>query len=757
MPAQDPDQNFIVAEDDGLVKLDNSQASQGSVVDGVGVGQDLNTHSPSEPEDKTIELKKNDAIDLSLSENEVNPESVNGSPLDRKTTDQPLKNNTFVTDVTEPLPSKELSDNKQDAISQIGKNKLNSSSSVTSSSVTTSPVTTSPVTTSPTQTNHFNGASNGNFNNGYFNNGYFNNGQAKVATHFTELLGVLVQNQVLTEEQAQEINSVQLATNKDLEDILKESELVSELNLVKAKAELNQVPFVAINETGVAPEALSQVDESVARRYTALPFALDQEEKKIRVAMADPLNISAISFIEQKTGLKVEACYATPSELKRLISERYAQDLSSDVSAALEETQTIKTGDLDIIQGQEGGFVKAAPINKIVSTILDYAMQSRASDVHIEPMVSKTRVRYRIDGILQEKLILPKTVHEAVVSRIKILSDLKIDEKRVPQDGRFDHSVAGQDVDLRVSTMPSVHGEKVVMRLLMKNQSVPGLEELGMKGLALQLVNQMIRIPYGIFLVTGPTGSGKTTSLYSILNNINTPKVNIMTLEDPVEYQMPGITQVQVRPQAGLTFANGLRSFLRQDPDIIMVGEIRDTETAELAVQASLTGHLVFATLHTNSASGALSRLVDMKVEPFLLSSSMILVMGQRVVRKINAEYKEEYQPDAEVVADIKRVLGNHFNTWCVENNKDPENIILYRPKKDRPQTEPEYKGRTGIFEVLNITDEVKSLINKQATTEEINEVAMKNGMMLMKQDGYIKALEGITTIEEVLRVAEVK
>lgn len=576
--------------------------------------------------------------------------------------------------------------------------------------------------------------------------------------NYPQILKILVANHVLTVEQAHQLNSVHLTSNKLIEDVLKDSDLVSELDFTKAEAELNQVPFVIVNDTGVAPEALTRIDESVARRYTALPFALDKEAKIIKVAMADPLDVTAISFLEQKTGLKVDAYYATSSEIKRLINERYAQDLSSDVSAAIEETGPVNpNGELDLTDGQRGGFIKAAPINKIVNTTLDYALQSRASDVHIEPMATKTRVRFRIDGILQEKLILPKSVHDAVVSRIKILSDLKIDERRVPQDGRFDYSASGKDVDLRVSTMPSTFGEKVVMRLLMKNQAVPSLEELGLRDLGLQTVNKTIRIPHGIFLVTGPTGSGKTTTLYSILNMINTPKVNIMTLEDPVEYQMTGVTQVQVRPQAGLTFANGLRSFLRQDPDIIMVGEVRDSETAELAVQASLTGHLVFSTLHTNSAAGALPRLIDMKIEPFLLSSSMILVMGQRVVRKINDKYREEYQPSPEVIADIKKVLGTHFEVWCKQNNKDPNNITLYRAKQDRPQTEPEYKGRTGIFEVLDITDEIKHLISTQAPSDEINDLAMKNGMILMKQDGYLKALEGMTTIEEVIRVAEVK
>ncbi len=574
---------------------------------------------------------------------------------------------------------------------------------------------------------------------------------------FPGLLGILVNNGVLNSDQAQDINNRHLSSSDSFEHLLEQSDQVSEQELVKAKAELNQIPYVDVNTTGSSPEAMNQIDESVAKRHQVLPFAVDQSGNVLKVAMANPLNVSAINFIQQKTGFKLEAYYGLPSEIKRLISERYAQDLSSDVTEALEETSTIKAGGSSLQQAQ-GGFIRAAPINKIVNTVLEYAMQSRASDVHIEPMMEKTRVRYRIDGILNEKLILPRSVHDAVVSRIKILSDLKIDEKRVPQDGRFDFRAEnGQEVDLRVSTCPSIHGEKIVMRLLKKNAGVPALEELGLRGLGLQNVRKAIRIPHGIFLVTGPTGSGKTTSLYSILNMINTPKVNIITLEDPVEYQMKGVNQVQVHPQAGLTFANGLRSFLRQDPDIIMVGEIRDDETAELAVQASLTGHLVFSTLHTNSAAGALPRLMDMQVEPFLLSSSMILAMGQRVVRKINPDYKKAYKPEESVVKDIKKVLGDHFTQWCEDNDKDPSDITLYRASEDRPQNEPEFKGRIGIFEVMDIADNVKSLINKEAPADEIQKAGMKNGMMLMKQDGYLKALEGITTIEEVLRVAEVK
>ncbi len=574
-------------------------------------------------------------------------------------------------------------------------------------------------------------------------------------SNITGLLKILVDDQQVTTEQAQEINNVYLATNKPIEQIIKDGEFVSEINLTKAKAKLNNIPFIAVAETGVSPEAMNLIDESVAKRYQVLPFSFDKEQNLIKVAMADPLNLTAINFIEQKTGASLELYYSSPTEVKRMITERYAQDLSGDVSAAIEENTEVGTRKADALEAHQGGFIRAAPINKIVDTILEYALQSRASDIHIEPLLEKTRVRYRVDGILLEKLVLPRSVHDAVVSRVKIMSDLKIDEKRVPQDGRFDYQSNNQDVDLRISTMPSIHGEKVVMRLLKKNSAVPELEDLGLTGLALQNVKKAIKIPHGIFLVTGPTGSGKTTSLYSILNIINTPKVNIMTLEDPVEYQMKGITQVQVHAQAGLTFATGLRSFLRQDPDVIMVGEIRDKETAELAVQASLTGHLVFSTLHTNSAAGALPRLIDMGIEPFLLSSSMILAMGQRVVRVINPDYKEEYEPDKAVIDDIKEVLGTHFDDWCKQNKKDPNKITLHRPKEDRPQTESEYKGRVGIFEVMEMSESIKSLVNKSATSDQIEEEAMTQGLIRMKQDGYLKALDGITTIEEVLRVAE--
>lgn len=570
-------------------------------------------------------------------------------------------------------------------------------------------------------------------------------------------LDVLIQNKKLTEAQVGQLRNEQLQTKTSYEDLILEKKWISEVELTQVKADFNKIPFINISETSILPEALMLVGESVAKRYAVLPFSYDKSAKILKVAMKDPLDLDAISFLKQKTGYKIEVHAAVPSQLEIALSDRYSEDISSEVDQALEQNSSSSD---QVVKQQTASLrsevVRDAPVNRIVETILEFAIKARASDVHIEPQLGRTRIRYRIDGILTEKLILPRSVHDSVISRIKIIANLKIDERRVPQDGRFNYVADSKEIDLRVSTLPTIHGEKVVMRLLEKNTVVPTLKELGVSGLGLKNLTEAMRVPRGIVLVTGPTGSGKTTTLYSVLHEINTPKVNIMTIEDPVEYQMTGISQVQVNSQAGLTFANGMRSFLRQDPDIIMVGEVRDTETADLAIQASLTGHLVFSTLHTNSAAGAIPRLIDMGVESFLLSSTITLVMAQRVVRKINPEYKEEYTPDQAVVDDVKAVLGERYNQWCQANKKDPEKMILYRPKKDRPATDPDYIGRVGIFEVLPITEKISHMIIEKKSDVEIEKVALGNGMLLMKQDGYIKSLEGITTIEEVLRVAEV-
>lgn len=576
----------------------------------------------------------------------------------------------------------------------------------------------------------------------------------------TSVAQILLDQGLLTQQQYDDLSLEHINTNKSIETLIEEKNIVNEEALTQAKSKSYNVPYVKLSETGIAPQALAAIPESVARRYNLIPYALNEADGTVSVAMVNPLDLLAIDFVTKKTGKKILISIGSAYEVGRAISERYAQSLSSEVSAALKETdqgQTlVATGvAIDISQANSNEIIREAPIAKIVETILAFAMKSRASDVHIEPLESRTRVRYRIDGILSEKLVLPKSVHPALVSRIKILADLKIDEKRVPQDGRFTFRAKDEEVDLRISTLPTVHGEKIVMRLLKKSGAIPTLSDLGLRGTALTRLETAANVPHGIVLVTGPTGSGKTTTLYSLLHKINTPKVNIMTLEDPVEYQMEGINQVQINPGAGLTFASGLRSFLRQDPNIIMVGEIRDAETAELAVQASLTGHLVFSTLHTNSAAGALPRLLDMGMEPFLLASSITLVMAQRVVRMISAE-KEEYAPPAEVEKDIREVLGPLYDGWVKSKGLEGKPMKLYRGIKSKSNNDSGYEGRVGIFEVVQMNDIIARLVLEHQTASAIEKQAITDGMMLMKQDGYLKALDGITTIEEVLRVAQV-
>jgi len=569
-----------------------------------------------------------------------------------------------------------------------------------------------------------------------------------------KILDELLKKKLLKPVDYKRVKAEVLSSNLAAEDLLLQHNLASETNIAQIKAEILKVPYIDVKTTTITPEALNILPEAVALKYLVLPFAIDKEEGVLSVVMADPVDLQALEFIEKKTGMKIKPHLGERSRLKKEIGDRYAQSLSSEVTEALKDTAAARPERKLEVAEMTGGVIREAPVAKIVSTILEFAIKARASDVHIEPLEQKTRVRYRIDGILYEKLVLPKSVHNSVISRIKILSRMKIDEKRLPQDGRFNFIAGEEEVDLRVSSMPSVHGEKIVMRLLKKALEVPDLSELGLRGKALANLQAAVRVPHGIVLVTGPTGSGKTTTLYSVLSKINTPKVNIMTLEDPVEYQIIGITQVQVHPQAGLTFASGLRSFLRQDPDIIMVGEIRDTETAELAIQASLTGHLVFSTLHTNSAAGALPRLLDMEMEPFLLASSMTSVVGQRVTRKVCEHCKQEYVPPQEVVEDVKKVLGPLLDSFM--KTKNITELKLYKGGKCQECNNTGYLGRVGIFEVLPVSEKIGRLILERAPSSKIEAQAIEDGMIAMKQDGYLKVVEGVTTIEEVLRVGEV-
>lgn len=561
------------------------------------------------------------------------------------------------------------------------------------------------------------------------------------------LLDLLLTNKIISQEIYEKIKLENYSTGIPLEEIIAGNKSIPPEEIAKAKALLYNIPYINLREISVSPEALNLLPELVARRYTCFPYDLGKDKQSVLLAMANPLDFNAIEFIEQKTRKKVIPAISLANVIIDAIDQNYSKSLSTEVTQALKESEPTAVRTRTVDAETVGKIIREAPIAKIVTTMLDFALKARASDIHIEPLEDKTRIRYRIDGILHEKLVLPRNIHDAVISRIKILSDMKIDEKRIPQDGRFNFRNADQEIDLRVSSLPSVHGEKIVMRLLKKTAHVPTLSELGLRGKALQNLEHSILSPHGIILITGPTGSGKTTTLYAILSKINTAKVNIVTLEDPVEYEIPGVNQVQVNPQAGLTFASGLRSFLRQDPNIIMVGEIRDVETSELAIQAALTGHLVFSTLHTNSASGALPRLLDMEAEPYLLASSLICVMAQRVLRTICPNCKYQYEPPPEVQANIKQVLGPLFN----QKGK----LILYKGKGCDKCNDTGYLGRIGIYEVLLVTEIVGRFILERTPASKIEEQARKDGMITMTQDGYSKAVEGITTIEEVLRVSE--
>jgi len=567
-----------------------------------------------------------------------------------------------------------------------------------------------------------------------------------------DLAHILLEDGLLTAEDYERLRRERLTTGAGFEEVLIKSGLIADEAMVKARAKYYNVPYVDLDKQAVSPEALAKLPESVAEHYLALPFEYEAGERVLALAMANPIDLAAISFLEAKSSCKIKPYLASEHILKEEIPKRYAQSLSAEVSQVLKETQEEVLNKRVVDVERIGDVIKEAPIAKIVATVLEFAIKSRASDVHIEALEGHTRVRYRIDGILQEKLVLPKKMHEALVSRVKILSDLKIDERRLPQDGRFTFRVGEQEVDLRVSTLPTVDGEKVVMRLLRKSSKVPTLADLGLRAAALKNLEESVRVPHGIILITGPTGSGKTTTLYSLLHILNTPKVNIVTLEDPVEYQMDGINQVQINPKAGLTFATGLRSFLRQDPNIIMVGEIRDNETADLAIQASLTGHLVFSTLHTNSSSGALPRLLDMHAEPFLLASSITCVVAQRVVRQVCPHCKEEYEASPETVTELKRVLGPLYDSYLVSKGYKVPRLVKGRKCEECGGSG--YRGRIGIFEVLKVTEPVAKLILERAPASNIEEAAKTGGMILMQQDGYLKVLEGITTLEEVMRVA---
>lgn len=560
------------------------------------------------------------------------------------------------------------------------------------------------------------------------------------------VVDILFTSKLITKEQYEEIKVRSATQGKSPTTVLQEMQIIGDDKIAQAQAQLLGIPYISLETVSFSPQSLGFLSRAVVDRFALIPFHYDDKTKVLSVAMANPVDLDAIAFVRQKTGLFIKTYAASPSAVKLAIDQQYRQELAGEVGEAIKEseefTQTKTVDSTEIAK-----IITDAPIAKIVSTILEYAVNSRASDVHIEPQADRMRVRYRIDGILYDKLSLPHKVADSLVSRIKILAELKIDEHRMPQDGRFNFKVGQQEVDLRVSTIPTVKGEKVVMRLLRKSGGIPTLQDLGLNGSALKALENAILRPHGVILVCGPTGSGKTTTLYALLSRLNTTRINIVSLEDPVEYEIPGVNQVQINPAVGLTFASGLRSFLRQDPNVILVGEIRDKETTELVIQAALTGHLVFSTLHTSNSAGALPRLLDLGAEGFLLSSTVNAIVGQRIVRRICPHCKTAYVPPPQLITDVKHILGNLFTAQG--------EVKMYRGKGCTECGNLGYLGRVGIYEVLAVSEKTSRLILEHADSPTIEKQAMSEGMITMKQDGYLKVLQGLTTIEEVLRVAQ--
>jgi len=578
-----------------------------------------------------------------------------------------------------------------------------------------------------------------------------------------KFLNTLVDLKLLTQEQTEMVKIESARGGKNYEDVLVDLNLLGEEDIVKAEAIAADLSYVDLSNFILPPEIQKNVSKDTATKYMAVPFGFTGET--LNIAMVDPNNLQALEFIEKKSGFTVQPYLASDAGVKNAISQY--QDVSEEVSEALLNFDDVEPAAATITTDPEAGeLIQDAPVTRAVNTIIEYAARAKASDVHIEPREKTVKVRYRIDGILHETMDLPVHIHTALVSRIKILSNLKIDEHRIPQDGRFGTTVDKRAIDMRVSISPTVFGEKVVIRLLDKSAGVISLDELGVRGRAFKIIEAGALRPHGMVLSTGPTGSGKSTTLYALLTVMNKPDVNIITLEDPVEYQVDGVNQIQVNNAVGLTFESGLRSILRQDPDVIMVGEIRDAQTANLAVQSALTGHTVLSTLHTNSAAGVLPRLLDMDIEPFLIASTVSTVVGQRLVRKICEKCKEKYEASPGVVASIKQSLTGLLpskNSGVNASEEtgyvglpfaEDETFPLYRGKGCPTCSNSGFKGRIGIYEVFAVNETVEKLITGHATTTEIQELAVKNGMITMRQDGFLKALEGITTIEEVISKA---
>lgn len=555
-------------------------------------------------------------------------------------------------------------------------------------------------------------------------------------------------------------NAEREAIKKDVKvgDVLVSKGKLSDDDLRRLQANILGIPFVDLKNNKIDFGTLSLIPEPIARNHNIVAFK--KTEDVLEVAMLDVDDLKAIDFVKKKVGLKILPRLTDTNSIKNALLQ-YQKSLKAEFGDIIQkESASIKQIDEGEVE-DEGKLKQLAedlPIVRIVDTLLKHAIIQNASDIHVEQMEKDLLIRYRIDGILHDAMVLPKNSGAGITARIKVLANLKLDEKRLPQDGRFKIEMDNQKVSFRVSVLPTYYGEKTVMRLLKESSAKFSLEELSFHGESLERIHYATKQKTGMVLATGPTGSGKTTTLYSILDILNTPDVNISTIEDPIEYQVARINQTQVKPDIGFSFSNGLRTLVRQDPDIIMVGEIRDNETASLAINAALTGHLVLSTLHTNSAAGAIPRLLDMESEPFLLVSTLKVVIGQRLVRRLCKSKKEKFLTKSEInqleeIIDLERVMDLLKKEKIIDKKiSDWSKVPFYKEVEDKDCSDG-FSGRSGIHEVLKMTDSIKDLIIKGATAQEVEEQAKKEGMMTMIEDGIFKAVQGITTIEEVLRV----
>jgi len=572
-----------------------------------------------------------------------------------------------------------------------------------------------------------------------------------------KLTSLLVEEGLVAAETLASAKEEAAKTSKPLFSLLTDKDIIDDELLTHAIAQVSGVPYVNLANTIIDQNILTLLPEDIAERFMAVPLA--EVQNRLAVAMIDANNVQAVDYLANRIQRPLKVFMASESGVRHVL-DQYKTDLSSvdqAAKASQDEEKAEEASDVKTI-------VQDSPISQALSKILEYAIKSRASDIHVEPLENALKIRCRVDGVLREVMQLPKSIEPALVSRVKILANLKIDEHRVPQDGQFAVKVANKEVDLRIAISPVVWGEQIVIRLLDKSGNSFDLEEMGYAGRSLRVIRHGIKQPNGMVLTSGPTGSGKSTSLYALIKEIKDDTVNIVTLEDPVEYKMAGVNQIQVNAEVGLTFANGLRSILRQDPDVVMVGEIRDSETAGLAVQAALTGHLVFSTLHTNSAAGVLPRLLDMKIEPFLIASTVNTIIGQRLVRRV-ASKRETYQSSPIETQSILATVG-HLLPKTKEEVAKVSADLGYKDLPlagqsaytlvrgiDSPQSPHGYSGRAGIYEVMDVNQEIQKLIINRASSAEIQRVAVSQGMITMRQDGYLKALTGITTLEEVNRV----